>query len=174
MSNKKNETIKKTSNYGIDKIKTFFNKLKNIVIKFLKKHWDILLINLIVFILTVFIESQYIYNLKFLGWVFNALVFIVVPTLIISLKRNIKTKDILIGIPFLYLLFLIFLDYCTIRELYGINKVYHDTFPNYIDALMVVFIFIFIEYITVILINKLKKKIYKDNKKVETKKKIKK
>lgn len=160
---------KTTGNNILNKIKMILNKIKNVVLKFLKKHWDLILMNIIIFILTVFVESQYIYNLKLLAWFFNAVLFIVVPTLLFSLKRNIRGKDIIISIPILYILFLIFLDYCTIRELYGISTLGIDTFPNYIDALMVVFVFTFFEYITVALINK-----FKINKTTHVKKKIKK
>ena len=62
--------------------------------------------------------------------------------------RPMKTKEILISIPILYLLFLIFLDYCTIRELYGISSLGLDKTPNYIDALLVVFVFTMIEYVS--------------------------
>ena len=162
---------RKNNNEFLDKLKEIFNKVKNIVVKFFKLHWDILLINVIAFILTVFVESQYIdfYNIVALV---NAIIFVAIPTAIISYKRNIKTKDLLISIPFLYILFLIFLDYCTIRELYGINTINQDSFPNYIDALMTVFMFTFFEYITLFIVNKIKKK--KEDKKVQTKKKIKK
>ena len=161
MNNKKVETNKKTSNEGSNKSKEIINKVKDVVVCFLKKHWDILLINIVVFILAVFIESQYIYNLKFLAWAFNLILFIVVPTALVCIKRDLKSKDVLISIPFLYILFLICLDYCTIRELYGISTLYNDTFPNYIDALMVVFIFSFFEYVTIVFANVIKKKIKK-------------
>ena len=176
MSNKKTVTTKKASNEGMEKVKKFFIKLKDIVLNFLKKHWDILLINLIVFILTVFVEPLFFdYTLRFFG-ILTAFAFILIPTALISLKRNIKTKNVLISLPVLYILFLIFLDYCTTRELYGINNLGIDTFPNYIDALMVVFIFTFAEYLVIYIINKLKnnKKETKTTKKIETKKKIKK
>lgn len=177
----KKQTLKKqeinktktTDNDILENIKKFFIKVKDIVLKFLKNHWDIIVMNIIIFIFTIFIESQYIYNLKLLVWFSNTILFIVIPTLLFSLKRNLKTKDVLFSIPILYILFLIFLDYCTIRELYGISTLRIDTFPNYIDALMVVFVFTFFEYITITLVNKLKNN-KEQPKKVETKKKIKK
>ena len=140
------------------KLVDLINKLKSIVIAFFKKHGDIVVMNIIIFILTVFIESLYIYNLKLLMWFFNTIIFIAGPTILFTLKRSLKTKDVLISIPTLYILFLIFLDFCTIRELYGISSLGLDKTPNWVDAIMVVLAFTCIEYITIYLVNKFKNK----------------
>lgn len=131
-------------------------KLKKGITSFLKKHGDLIIMNVIIFILTVFIESLYIHKLKLLVWFFNTIIFIAGPTILFTLKRGIKSKDIILSIPMLYILFLIFLSYCTLRELYGISSLGLDKIPNYIDALMVVFVFTFFEYITVLIVNKVK------------------
>ena len=132
------------------------SKLKKSITSFLKKHGDLIIMNVIIFILTVFIESLYIHKLKLLVWFFNTIIFIAGPTILFTLKRGIKSKDIILSIPMLYILFLIFLSYCTLRELYGISSLGLDKIPNYIDALMVVFVFTFFEYITVLIVNKVK------------------
>ncbi len=155
---KNNSNKKINSNSSKDKIISILNKIKVIILKFFRQHWDLILMNIIIFILTVFIESQYLYNLKLLVWFFNTILFIVIPTIAFTILRPIKNKDIFISIPILYILFLIFLDYCTIRELYGISSLGLDKTPNYIDALLVVFIFTSFEYITAFIVNKLKLK----------------
>ncbi len=137
-------------------IKKLVKKLFYVICKFLKRYWQLILMNIIIFILTVFIESIYIYNLKFLMWVANTFLFVIIPTVFFTLKFNIKSKDIVLSIPMLYILFLIFLDFCTLRDLYGITSGRLDKVPNFIDALMVVFIFTFLEYITAYAINKLR------------------
>ena len=162
-SNIKNKNTKK-KNSNMDKLKIVFKKilvklrivgqkLLRIIFKFLKRYWQLILMNIIIFILTVFIESIYIYNLKFLVWVANTFLFVIVPTIIFTLKFKIKSKDIILSIPMLYIMFLMFLDFCTLRDLYGITSGRLDKVPNFIDALMVVFIFTFLEYITVYIIN---------------------
>ncbi len=163
---KKNLNSKK---FGMNKfkmiLKKFLTKLKlvgknllRIILKFLKRYWQLILMNIIIFILTVFIESIYIYNLKFLMWVTNTVLFVVIPTIIFTLKFKIKSKDIILSVPILYIMFLIFLDFCTLRDLYGITSGRLDKVPNFIDALMVVFIFTFLEYITVYIINRISQK----------------
>ncbi len=141
-----------------NKIKPLLNKIKKILVIFLKKYWDLILMNIIIFSLTVFIESIYMYNLKMIIWMVNTLLFIVIPTIVFTIVRPIKSKSIVISIPILYILFLIFLNFCTIRELYGISSLGLDKTPNYIDALLVVFIFTFIEYIVTFVVTRLKDK----------------
>lgn len=91
-------------------------------------------------------------------WVTNTVLFVVIPTIIFTLKFKIKSKDIILSVPILYIMFLIFLDFCTLRDLYGITSGRLDKVPNFIDALMVVFIFTFLEYITVYIINRISQK----------------
>lgn len=164
---KKPNSQNTTKNVGKWKIvfDNFLTCMKNIgkkslyvIYSFLKRYWQLILMNVIVFILTVFIESIYIYNLKFLMWVMNTMLFVIIPTIIFTVKFKIKSKDIVLSIPILYILFLMFLDFCTLRDLYGITSGSLDKVPNFIDALMVVFIFTFLEYITVYIINQLKNK----------------
>lgn len=142
----------------LTKLKLVGNNLLKVILKFLERYWQLILMNIIIFIFTVFIESIYIYNLKFLMWVTNTVLFVVIPTIIFTLKFKIKSKDIILSVPILYIMFLIFLDFCTLRDLYGITSGRLDKVPNFIDALMVVFIFTFLEYITVYIINRISQK----------------
>lgn len=142
----------------LTKLKLVGNNLLKVILKFLKRYWQLILMNIIIFIFTVFIESIYIYNLKFLMWVTNTVLFVVIPTIIFTFKFKIKSKDIILSVPILYIMFLIFLDFCTLRDLYGITSGRLDKVPNFIDALMVVFIFTFLEYITVYIINRISQK----------------
>ena len=148
----KNNNKKSSDNRLID----LSNAIKKVVKSFFKKNWNILVMNIIIFILTVFIESLYFSRFNFFE-LLNAIVFIAVITTIFVLKYSVNRKQILISIPMLYLLFLIFLNYCTLRELYGISSLGLDKIPNFIDALFVVFAFTFFEYITVLVINKVNK-----------------
>ena len=141
------KVTKSNNNQSQNKASEIFNKIKILVLNFFKRHWSLIIMNIIIFILTVFIESIYIYNLKFLVWVFNTFLFVLIPTILFTLKFKIKSKDIILSIPILYILFFIFLDFCTLRDLYGITKGNLDTIPSYIDALLVVFIFTFLEYL---------------------------
>lgn len=141
------KVTKSNNNQSQNKASEIFNKIKILVLNFLKRHGSLIIMNIIIFILTVFIESIYIYNLKFLVWVFNTFLFVLIPTILFTLKFKIKSKDIILSIPILYILFFIFLDFCTLRDLYGITKGNLDTIPSYIDALLVVFIFTFLEYL---------------------------
>ena len=175
-SKSKNTKSNLKTDASLDKLRIILNKIKKIVFNFFKSRWDLILLDIIIFILTVFIESQYLYKLKLLVWFFNTILFIVLPTILFTIIRPLKSKDIFISLPIFYILFLIFLDYCTIRELYGISSLGLDKTPNYIDALLVVFIFTSFEYITAFIVNKIKdKKINNKAKKVISKnKKIKK
>jgi hypothetical protein len=157
-------TKKNNSNVFFDKIKKLFNKIKDVVLKFLDRYWQLIVLDIVIFILTVFIESIYIYNLKFLMWVSNTLLFIIIPTIILTLLFKIKSKDIIVSVPIFYVLFLIFLDFCTLRDLYGITTRTHDILPSFIDALLVVFIFTCFEYVTCFITNKVKDKIKKNKK----------
>ena len=154
---KKNKSDSRVNDL-MNSLKKIFKKIKLVIINFLKKHWDLIFMNIIIFILTVFIESKYIYKLKLLIWFFNTIIFIVIPTTIFTLKSPIKSRDIVLSLPMLYILFLIFLKYCTIRELYGISSLGMDKTPNWVDAIMVVFAFTLFEYITALITNKIKDK----------------
>lgn len=156
--NSKTTNKRKSNSKNQNRLMELFDKLKIIVLKFFKKNWQLILMNIIIFILTVFIESIYIYNLKFLLWVFNTFLFVLIPTIIFTLKFKIKSKDIILSIPMLYILFLLFLDFCTLRDLYGITKGSLDTIPSFIDALLVVFIFVFFEYMGCFITNQIMNK----------------
>ncbi len=57
---KNNSNKKINSNSSKDKIISILNKIKVIILKFFRQHWDLILMNIIIFILTIIIESQYL------------------------------------------------------------------------------------------------------------------
>lgn len=100
---------------------------------------------------------------------------IVIVTDVFYLLKKIKYEEILFSIIILFVLNLIFIKYCTIRDLYGITS--HgslDKCPALIDALFVDFIIVFIEYVTLFLTRFIKNKKEKIVKKQETLKTVKK
>lgn len=137
---------------------SFKDVLKQIgkkILKFFNKYGLLIIMNAIIFSLTIFIESIYFYHIG-LWWVLNTILFIVVPTVIFCIWGKIDSLDVIVSVPVLYILFLIFLNFCTMRDLYGITSGNLDSIPNYIDALFVTFIFTFIEYITAYIVKVIK------------------
>lgn len=144
-----------------EKKKIDFEKILNNIWKAIKRfclrYWPLMLMNLIIFILTVFVEGIYFNNLT-AGWaILNAAVFIIVPTIIFNIWGRVTSEDIILSIPMLYILFLISLGYCTLRDLYWITSGSVDMIPAFLDALFVVFIFTFIEYVPAFIVTKLKR-----------------
>lgn len=140
-----------------DKILKFLNNLKEIMVKyskvairesvkFLKRYKFLIILNIIIFILTVFIESLYMYKVGKIVWVISTLLFIIIPTIVMCAIKKVKANEIIVSIPIFYVLFLIFLKYCTMRDLYGITSGSLDKIPNFIDAIFVVFAFALIQY----------------------------
>lgn len=149
--------------------KVDFNNIKKIIIDFFVKYKYLLITDIVIFILTIFIESLYMYKVGNLLWIINTIIFIVLPTIVVTIRSDIKSKDVVISLPVFYLLFLIFINYCTMHDLYGITNKSVDILPSFIDALLVVFIFTFFQYMTVLVTNnfkalKKKKKVKKVNK----------
>lgn len=138
-------------------IKTILCNIGKSILNFFNKHWPLILMNVIIFSLAVFIESIYIYNIGVVYQMLNTVLFIIIPTIIFCILGKVKSMDIIISIPVLYVLFLIFLNFCTMRDLYGITSGSLDSIPNYIDALFVVFIFTLVEYIPALIIKQIKK-----------------
>lgn len=154
---KKTKKANKKSGINKEKILTFLNNLKELIIKyskitykksvkFLKRYKYLILLNVIIFILTVFIESLYMYKVGKIIWVISTFLFIVIPTMIMCIIRKVKASEIIVSLPIFYVLFLIFLNYCTMRDLYGITSGSLDKIPNFIDAIFVVFAFSLIQY----------------------------
>ena len=144
-----------------EKKKIDFEKILNNIWKAIKRfflrYWPLMLMNVIIFVLTVFVEGIYFNNLT-AGWaILNAAAFIIVPTIIFNIWGRVTSEDIILSIPMLYILFLISLGYCTLRDLYWITDGAVDMIPAFLDALFVVFIFTFIEYIPSFIVTKLKR-----------------
>ncbi len=123
-------------------------KTNNKVIALIKEYWPLLLMNVIIFVLTIFVESLYIYKMGQGLVIINTVLFVMIPTIIFTALNKVKSRHVAVSVPMLYILFLIFLDYCTAHDLYGITSSRFDVIPNFIDALLVVFIFVFIEYLS--------------------------
>ncbi len=127
-------------------------------IKFLKKYKYLIILDIIIFILTVFVESLYMYKVGKIIWLISTLLYIIIPTIVMAAINKVKAKEIVISIPIFYVLFLIFLNYCTMRDLYGITSGSLDKIPSFIDALFVVFAFTLIEYISAKTVSLFKRK----------------
>ncbi len=149
---------KKTKKKESKQFPEIVDKILNCVKKIFKKYWTLFAMNAVIFILTVFIESTYIYKLGTITWMLNTLIFIVVPTIIFYKKKKFDIKSLVLSVPILYILFLIFMDFCTLRDLYGITSSSLNQIPSFISALLVVFIFTFIEYLTISITDFLSKK----------------
>jgi hypothetical protein len=95
-------------------------------------------------------------------------IFTIVPTIIFYKKEKFKKIQILIAIPFMYLLILTVLGRSIISELYGISsRGALDPTPAWVDAIFVTFIIIFCQYLGIMIvdfINKKKKKTKKNEK----------
>lgn len=155
---KANKTSKKDKS-AKEKILNFLTNLKDIIVKyfkiaykesvkFLKRYKYLITLDIVIFILTVFIESLYMYEVGKLVWVISTIIFIVVPTIVMCNINKVKANEIIVSVPILYVLFLVFLNYCTMRDLYGITNGSLDKIPSFIDAMFVVFAFSLIEYVT--------------------------
>ena len=146
-----------------DKLK----KILNYIIKFLKDNKVLLILNILIFVLTVLIHSLYVYKINSLLTYLIMLIYIIVPTVLAIIKFKLNKLNILITIVEFYIMFLLSMNYCTRYDLYGITNSTIDSLSPYVEALMVVFVFSAIEYITFKITNMLKeeKKVKKENNK---------
>lgn len=136
----------------MEKVKKIFNEYKMI-----------LLMNVIIFAALFFGIGQLVGTVKPLFWRILFVLIVIIITDIFYILKKIKYEHVLVSLPILFILNLIFIRYCTIRDLYGITS--HgklDKCPAILDALMVDLIIIMIEYITLLvtrfIINKMNKK----------------
>ena len=122
---------------------------KESIIKFLKEHVGIFLINVIIFLVLLFLIPLMINHVNPIIWRTLFVLTIIVVTDLFYLFNKMKYEHILYSLLILFIFNLIFLDYCTIRDLYGITS--HgslDKSPAIIDALLVDMVIVFIEYLT--------------------------
>ena len=143
---------------------------KESIIKFLKEHVGIFLINVIIFIVLFLLIPLMINHVNSIICRTLFVLTIIVVTDLFYLFNKMKYEHILYSLLILFIFNLIFLDYCTIRDLYGITS--HgslDKSPAILDALLVDMVIVFIEYVT-LFITRFIKKIINKNKKVNNKK----
>ena len=143
---------------------------KESIIKFLKEHVGIFLMNVIIFIVLFLLIPLMINHVNPIIWRTLFVLTIIVVTDLFYLFNKMKYEHILYSLLILFIFNLIFLDYCTIRDLYGITS--HgslDKSPAILDALLVDMVIVFIEYVT-LFITRFIKKIINKNKKVNNKK----
>ncbi len=143
-----------------DKLK----KILNFIIKFLKDNKVLLILNILIFVLTVLIHSLYVYKINSLLTYIIMLIYIIVPTVLATIKFKLNKLNILITIVEFYIMFLLSMNYCTRYDLYGITNSTIDSLPSYVEALMVVFVFSAIEYMTFKITSMHKKENNKKNK----------
>lgn len=171
MKNKESNRLVDVFNKCKDKLLLVLKNILKIIVKFLKTYKYLIALDVIVFILAVFIESLFMYKVGQLVWVLATILFVVIPTIVFNVINKVSLKDIKVSLFIFYLLFLIFLKFCTMRDLYGITSGDVDFLPNFIDAIFVVFIFTMLEYIPTGIIEKIKNKKTKKEVKKKTKKK---
>ena len=143
---------------------------KENILRFLREHVGILIMNLIIFIILFFlipllfnIVNPYIWRALFL-------LVIIVTTSLLYIFNKIKYEHVLYSLPILFILNLIIIKYCTIRDLYGITSHGNlDKSPAIIDALLVDIIIVFIEYVTLFITRLILNIINKKKKVVNTK-----
>lgn len=145
-------------------MKDKLRKILNFIIKFLKDNKVLLILNILIFVLAVLIHSLYVYKINSLLTYIIMLVYIIVPTVLATIKFKLNKLNILITIVEFYTMFLLSMNYCTRYDLYGITNSTIDSLSPYVEALMVVFVFSAIEYMTFKIISMHKKESNKKNK----------
>ena len=140
----------------MEKAKEIFNEYKMIV-----------LMNIIVFVAIFFGVGALTTSINPIFW---RILFVLCPIIITDIFyifKKIKYEQVLCGYLVLYPLSLIFIKRFTSKDLFGITS-YEllDKCPAYLDALFVVMIIVFIEYLTLLLtrfiINRIRKDIKED------------
>ena len=149
----------------MEKVKDIFNKYKMIV-----------LMNVIVFIVLFFGLGLFIVpHFKAIVWRILFVLLTILVTDIFYILKKIKYEQVLLSLPIIFILNLIFLKFCTLRDLYGITSYeINDKCPAIIDALLIDMIIVFIEYVTLLItrfIINIARKDIKEEKKKTTKKK---
>lgn len=143
---------------------------KENILRFLKDHVGILLMNFVLFIVLFFLIPLLFNLVNPYIWRAIFLLVIIVTTILFYMFNKVKYEHVLYSLPILFILNLIIIKYCTIRDLYGITS--HgslDKAPAIIDALLVDMVIVFIEYITLFITRLIKNKVNKNKKVVNTK-----
>ena len=140
---------------------------KESIIKFFKEHWGIILMNFIIFIILFFLIPLLFNYVNPNIWRTLFIITIALVTDIFYLKKYIKYDHVLFSIIILFILNILIIDYCTIRDLYGITS--HgdlDKSPAIIDALLVDIVIVFLEYATLFITRIVKDVIDRRNKRL--------
>ena len=142
---------------------------KENIIKFLKDHMMVFIMNFVLFIILFFLIPLLFSVVNPIIWRLIFLFVIAITTILFYLIGKMKYEHVLYSLPILFILNIIILKYCTIRDLYGITS--HgslDKCPAIIDTLLVDMVIVFIEYVS-LFITRLIKNIASKSKKVEVK-----
>ena len=137
-----------------ENIESPIRKIGDYLIEKIKKYKYLFILDFVVFLLLFFLIPTVILEVQPFIWMALFLVFTILPTVAFYLRKLFKKYQIMMGVPFFYLLILCILDSCTIKDLYGITA--HgelDKSPAWIDALLVTFIIVFFQYIGLTVIN---------------------
>ena len=137
-----------------ENIESPIKKIGDYLIEKIKKYKYLFILDFVVFLLLFFLIPTVILEVQPFIWMALFLVFTILPTVAFYLRKLFKKYQIMMGVPFFYLLILCILDSCTIKDLYGITA--HgelDKAPAWIDALLVTFIIVFFQYIGLTVIN---------------------
>lgn len=147
---------------------------KENIIKFLKDHMMVFIMNVVLFIILFFLIPLLFNIVNPIIWRILFLLSIALVTVLFYLVGKMKYEHVIYSLPILFILNIIFLKYCTIRDLYGITS--HgslDKCPAIIDALLVDIVIVFVEYAALFIArfikntaNKSKKEEVKETKKV--------
>ena len=137
-----------------ENIESPIKKIGDYLIEKIKKYKYLFILDFVVFLLLFFLIPTVILEVQPFIWMALFLVFTILPTVAFYLRKLFKKYQIMMGVPFFYLLILCILDSCTIKDLYGITA--HgelDKSPAWIDALLVTFIIVFFQYIGLTVLN---------------------
>lgn len=145
------EKIKKDKKNSYEE-ENFVKHIGEIVFQQIKDVKFILILDFIVFLLLFHFIPLIIFEVRPYVWMTLFVVFTVLPTVFMYLKETFKDYQILIGIPLYYVCILSILRFCTMNELYGISSLGSlDRTPAWVDAIFVVFIIVFFQYLGVLL-----------------------
>ena len=147
---------------------------KESIIKFLKDHMMVFIMNVVLFIILFFLIPLLFNLVNPIIWRLLFLFTIALVTVLFYLVGRMKYEHVLYSLPILFILNIFILKYCTVRDLYGITS--HgslDKCPAIIDALLVDIVIVFVEYVALFItrlikniLNKKKKEEEKETKKV--------
>ncbi len=141
---------------------------KEKVLNFLRDRIGIFVMNIIIFVALFFLIPLLFNHVNPFIWRLLFVLVIIGVTDAFYLTKKIKYDDVLYSIIVLFIFNLIFLDYCTIQDLYGITS--HgslDKCPAILDALLVDIVIVFIEYITLLMTRMFKRLFTKPKKEAE-------